>query len=262
VRVVESKCPDCFSLRQFLWSRQFGQVMHAAIWWLRDRGNQEMIWLFRAVLFWKRMELAMSDLANLCLRKIASMVVVAVASTSSLHAADVREKHEECPPTRQTYSAEELVSDLVRRNETILVGTVVSQLPSSSGEWRGVNRVFSVAVQDVLKGDEQLNAFELAGLESDSLYPIDPYVLSATSRHATVNENPERPPFGGTRQFKRVLPIGTTTCEYVPVLEVGMTYLMFLSRPYAHLSFEPIVDFGADDWLAHVRTVVTRQNGK
>lgn len=202
----------------------------------------------------------MSDLAIGSVRKLAAVIVVAVASVSDLHASGMREKHEECPPTRQTYSTREAVSDLVRRNESIVVGTVVGQRSSLSGEWRGVNRIFSVAVHDVLKGDEQLRVLELAGLESDSLYPIDPYVLSATARHASITDMPERPPFGATRQFRRKKPIGTASCEYVPVLEVGMTYLMFLSRPYAHLSFEPVVDFGSDAWLAHVRSVVGRQD--
>lgn len=182
-------------------------------------------------------------------------------------------KPEECPPTRQSSEQSEAVSDLVRRNQDIVLGTVVEQRPVSMGEWRGANRKFRVVIDSVLKGNmfpEQI-VFEIVGLQSDSLYPIDPYVLGVHSKHASVavkypppltQDNAEYPPFGATRKFKLTSAKGQNSCDYAPMLEVGMTYLMFLSRPYSHLSFEPIVNEADDAWLAHVQKVVAKDAGK
>jgi hypothetical protein len=193
-------------------------------------------------------------------------------SLSMVAAARGREaKHGECPATRQTSEQRESVSELVRRNQDIVVATVMEQRPLPKGEWRGVNREFRVVIDFVVKGKEvpDQNVFEIAGLESDSLYPIDPYVLRAHSLHALIEEkypspltqnNAEYPPFGVTRQFELKSAKGPQTCDYAPVLEVGMTYLMFLSRPYSSLSFEPVVDISDDAWLRRVRNVVEQQD--
>jgi hypothetical protein len=214
------------------------------------------------------MESVMSDPIIDSVRSFVAGLVVAIAAVSGVDAGESRPKNEECPPTRQTDLALEAVSDLVRRNEDIVLGTVISRRPSSSGEWRGANRVFRVSVLGVLKGDERVREFDLAGLEPDNLYPIDPYVLAAHSMHATIKEAKhssmphnysEYPPFGATTRYKLASAKGKQDCDYAPVLEVGMTYLMFLSRPYSHLSFEPIVYLGGDVWFEHVQALAARQ---
>ncbi len=210
----------------------------------------------------------MSDPIIKFVRSFVAVLGVKIVSVSGVDASDLRPKNEECPATRQTDSALEAVSDLVRRNQDIVLGTVISRRPSSSGEWRGANRVFRVSVLGVLKGDERVREFDLAGLEPDNLYPIDPYVLAAHSMHATIKETShpsmphnysEYPPFGATTRYKLTSAKGKQDCDYAPVLEVGMTYLMFLSRPYSHLSFEPIVYLGGDAWVEHVQASVARQ---
>jgi hypothetical protein len=191
-------------------------------------------------------------------------------SVSTAAAARGREaKHEECPATRQTSEQRESVSELVRRNQDIVVATVMEQRPLPKGEWRGANREFRVVIDIVVKGNEfpEHRVFEIAGLESDSLYPIDPYVLGAHSKHESVEveypgfsqNNAEYPPFGGTRQFELASAKGLQECGYAPMLEVGMTYLMFLSQPYTSLSFEPIVNVADDAWLRRVSVVVEKQ---
>jgi hypothetical protein len=196
-------------------------------------------------------------------------LVFCLTVSASAVALERESKHEECPATRQSIDRRESVSDLVRRSRDIVVATVMEQRPLPNGDWRGVNREFRAVVDFVVKGDmfPSQVVFDIAGLESDSLYPIDPYVLGAHSKHESVEveypgsfqNNAEYPPFGRTRQFKLASAKGQQECGYAPVLEVGMTYLMFLSRPYTSLSFEPIVDAGDDAWLRRVRIVVEKQ---
>jgi hypothetical protein len=203
-------------------------------------------------------------------RALTGTLLLCLSAATSAAAPGTEAKHEECPATRQTSEQRESVSDLVRRTGDIVVATVMEQRSLPDGEWRGMNREFRAVIDQVVKGDAfpDRTVFVVAGLESDSLYPIDPYVLGAHSRHEEVEaeypgffqDNAEYPPFGGTRQFKLASAKGQHECGYAPVLEVGMTYLMFLSRPYTSLSFEPIVHIGDNAWLRRVRIVVARQS--
>jgi hypothetical protein len=80
-----------------------------------------------------------------------------------------------------------------------------------------------------------------------------------TYRHQLGLTKPEWPDFGRTERFERLQAKDINDCDYVPVLDLGMTYLMFLSPPYTRLSFEPIVNELHDPWYAHVRKVARLQ---
>ena len=161
-----------------------------------------------------------------------------------------------CRTDRQPVNA----VDLVRSAPRIVLGLVTSSQPRKPpNEWTGTNVKFVIQVNDTIKGDDSLTPITIDGISESSSFPIDPYLLDVTYRHAQgMKTDPRRPQFGSTGLVRRERASGPDDCDYVPSLKIGMTYLIFLGPPTA-VSFEPIVNFQDDPWCQWVKQEAFRQ---
>jgi len=160
-----------------------------------------------------------------------------------------------CGPSRDK---QETVSELIQRTDHIILGQVTDVRPIQNGAWRGKNVVFTVSILSTLKGPDAPGSVTVHGLMPDRVFAVDPYLLDLTYRHQAGLRNPEMPEFGYTDRFKRSDAKGLMDCDYVPTLDRGMIYLMFLTKPYTAVSFEPIANALHDAWYRHVMSKTRR----
>jgi len=140
----------------------------------------------------------------------------------------------------------EAVTDFIKRSSPISLIRVAAVRDVDDTQWAGDNVEFDLVALGTVKGKGP-KQFSIRGLRSASADQLKFRGIPAD--HASLGKMTYRT-IGGQSVLAQRKAGGI--CEFVPIMKVGHTYLVFLGGPTPAKSFEEVRDYRTDQWYASV----------
>jgi len=144
------------------------------------------------------------------------------------------------------YPFGESVPDFIKRSSRISAVRVLRIRDVKDTAWVGDNVEFDLEAFGTIKGKGP-KRFTLRGLRDAS--PEQLKFRGQAADHASLRQMTYRT-IGGQSVLAQRKSDGA--CEFVPIMKVGHTYLVFQGGPTTAKSFEDIGDYRTDQWYASV----------